>query len=79
MDMAMTIKEGEIKMLENINNKIYESKDKAEIAEVTLEEYIDDYCEDDEVKERLANALEKIQDAMELLLEATNIMEGEEE
>lgn len=66
-------------MLENINNKIYESRDKAEIAEVTLEEYIDDYCEDDEVKERLANALEKIQDAMELLLEATNIMKGEEE
>lgn len=65
-------------MLENINNKIYESRDKAEIAEVTLEEYIDDYCEDDEMKERLANALEKIQDAMELLLEATNIMEGEE-
>ena len=66
-------------MLENINNKIYESKDKAEIAEVTLEEYIDDYCEDDEVKERLANALEKIQDAMELLLEATNIIEEGEE
>lgn len=65
-------------MLENINNKIYESRDKAEIAEVTLEEYIDDYCEDDEMKERLADALEKIQDAMELLLEATNIMEGEE-
>lgn len=65
-------------MLENINNKIYESRDKAEIAEVTLEEYIDDYCEDDEMKERLANALEKIQDAMELLLEATNIIEGEE-
>lgn len=65
-------------MLENINKKIYESRDKAEIAEVTLEEYIDDYCEDDEMKERLANALEKIQDAMELLLEATNIMEGEE-
>ena len=66
-------------MLENINNKIYESKDKAEIAEVTLEEYIDDYCKDESAKEKLEAALELIRDAMELLLEATNIIEEVEE
>lgn len=38
-------------MLENIDNRIYDSRDKAEIAEVTLEEYIDDYCEDESTKE----------------------------
>lgn len=59
------------------NDYIYESINKAEIAEVTLEEKIDD-CEDYEERERLEEALEKVQDAMELLLEATNIMEGEE-
>ncbi len=59
------------------NDYIYEAINKAEIAEVTLEEKIDD-CEDYEERERLEEALEKVQDAMELLLEATNIMEGEE-
>lgn len=59
------------------NDYIYEAINKAEIAEVTLEEKIDD-CEDYEERERLEEALEKVHDAMELLLEATNIMEGEE-
>ena len=66
-------------MLENIDNRIYDSRDKAEIAEVTLEEYIDDYCEDESTKENLEAALELIRDAMELLLEATNIIEEVEE
>ena len=66
-------------LLRNIDNRLYDSKDKAETAEVILEEYIDDYCADESTKEKLEAALELIRDAMELLIEATNIIEEVEE
>ena len=64
--------------LQNINNKIYEALNQAEVAEVSLEEWIDD-CENETEKEKAEAALELIRDAMELLTEATNIIEEVEE
>lgn len=65
-------------MLQNIDNRIYEVLNQAEVAEVSLEEWIDD-CENETEKEKAEAALEIIQDAMELLTEATNIIEEVEE
>ena len=65
-------------MLQNIDNRIYEVLNQAEVAEVSLEEWIDD-CENETGKEKAEAALELIRDAMELLLEATNIIEEVEE
>ena len=64
--------------LQNINNKIYEALNQAEVAEVSLEEWIDG-CENETEKEKAEAALELIRDAMELLTEATNIIEEVEE
>lgn len=61
-------------MLQNIDNRIYEVLNQAEVAEVSLEEWIDD-CENETEKEKVEAALELIRDAMELLTEATNIIE----
>lgn len=66
-------------MLQNIDNKLYEALNQAEVAEVSLEEWIDDYCENETEKEKAEAALELIRDAMELLTEATNIIEEVEE
>lgn len=66
-------------MLQNIDNRIYEVLNQAEVAEVSLEEWIDDYCENETEKEKAEAALELIRDAMELLTEATNIIEEVEE
>lgn len=65
-------------LLQNIDNKLYEALNQAEVAEVSLEEWIDD-CENETEKEKIGAALEIIQDAMELLTEATNIIEEVEE
>lgn len=65
--------------LQNIDNKLYEALNQAEVAEVSLEEWIDDYCENETEKEKAEAALELIRDAMELLTEATNIIEEVEE
>ncbi len=65
-------------MLQNIDNRIYEVLNQAEVAEVSLEEWIDD-CENETEKEKAEAALELIRDAMELLTEATNIIEEVEE
>ena len=64
--------------LQNIDNRIYEVLNHAEVAEVSLEEWIDD-CENETEKEKAEAALELIRDAMELLTEATNIIEEVEE
>ena len=66
-------------MLQNIDNRIYEVLNRAEVAEVSLEEWIDDYCESETEREKAEAALELIRDAMELLTEATNIIEEVEE
>lgn len=66
-------------MLQNIDNRIYDVLNQAEVAEVSLEEWIDDYCENETEKEKVEAALELIRDAMELLTEATNIIEEVEE
>lgn len=66
-------------MLQNIDNKLYEALNQAEVAEVSLEEWIDDNCVDEAQKEKAEAALELIRDAMELLTEATNIIEEVEE
>ena len=58
--------------LMEINNKIYDARDEAEKAETALEQYIDDHA-DDKLMYRAENALEKV----ELLLDATNDIEGE--
>lgn len=64
--------------LMEINNKIYDARDEAEKAETALEQYIDDPDNaDDKLMYRVENALEKVREAMELLLEATNDIEGE--
>lgn len=65
--------------LQNIDNKLYEALNQAEVAEVSLEEWIDDYCKNETEKEKAEAALELIRDAMELLTEATNIIEEVEE
>lgn len=65
-------------MLQNIDNRIYEVLNQAEVAEVSLEEWIDN-CENETEKEKAEAALELIRDAMELLIEATNIIEEVEE
>lgn len=65
-------------LLQNIDSKLYEALNQAEVAEVSLEEWIDD-CENETEKEKIGAALEIIQDAMELLTEATNIIEEVEE
>ena len=65
-------------MLQNIDNRIYEVLNQAEVAEVSLEEWIDD-CENETEKEKAEAAIELIRDAMELLTEATNIIEEVEE
>ena len=62
--------------LMEINNKIYDARDEAEKAETALEQYIDDHA-DDKLMYRAENALEKVREAMELLLDATNDIEGE--
>lgn len=64
--------------LQNIDNRVYEVLNQAEVAEVSLEEWIDD-CENETEKEKAEAALELIRDAMELLTEATNIIEEVEE
>lgn len=66
-------------MLQNIDNKLYEALNQAEVAEVSLEEWIDDYCVNETEEEKAEAALELIRDAMELLTEATNIIEEVEE
>lgn len=66
-------------MLQNIDNKVYDAVINAESAIVSLEEWIDDYCENETEKEKAEAALELINNAMELLLEATNIIEEVEE
>ena len=66
------------KALAEINDKIYDARDEAEKAETALEQYIDDPDNaDDKLMYRVENALEKVREAMELLLEATNDIEGE--
>lgn len=65
--------------LQNIDSKLYEALNQAEIAEVSLEEWIDDYCVNETEKEKAEAALELIRDAMELLTEATNTIEEVEE
>lgn len=65
--------------LQNIDNKLYEALNQAEVAEVSLEEWIDDYCKNETEKEKAEAALELIRDAMELLTKATNIIEEVEE
>ena len=64
--------------LQNIDNRIYEVLNQVEVAEVSLEEWIDD-CENETEKEKAEAAIELIRDAMELLTEATNIIEEVEE
>ena len=67
-----------VKALAEINYKIYDARDEAEKAETALEQYIDDPDNsDDKLMYRVENALEKVREAMELLLEATNDIEGE--
>ena len=66
-------------MLQNIDNRIYEVLNQAEVAEVSMEEWLDDYCDNETEKEKAEAALELIRDAMELLTEATNIIEEVEE
>ena len=66
------------KALAEINDKIYDARDEAEKAETALEQYIDDPDNaDDKLMYRAENALEKVREAMELLLDATNDIEGE--
>ena len=66
------------KALAEINDKIYDARDEAENAETALEQYIDDPDNaDDKLMYRVENALEKVREAMELLLDATNDIEGE--
>lgn len=67
-----------VKALAEINDKIYDARDEAEKAETALEQYIDDPDNaDDKLMYRVENALEKVREAMELLLDATNDIEGE--
>ena len=62
-----------VKALAEINYKIYDARDEAEKAETALEQYIDDPDNaDDKLMYRAENALEKVREAMELLLDATN-------
>ena len=66
------------KALAEINDKIYDARDEAEKAETALEQYIDDPDNaDDKLMYRAENALEKVREAIELLLDATNDIEGE--
>lgn len=67
-----------VKALAEINYKIYDARDEAEKAETALEQYIDDPDNaDDKLMYRAENSLEKVREAMELLLDATNDIEGE--
>lgn len=67
-----------VKALAEINYKIYDARDEAEKAETALEQYIDDPDNaDDKLMYRAENALEKVCEAIELLLDATNDIEGE--
>lgn len=67
-----------VKALAEINDKIYDTRDEAEKVETALEQYIDDPDNaDDKLMYRAENALEKVGEAMELLLDATNDIEGE--
>ena len=65
------------KALAEINNRIYDTRDEAEKVETALEQYIDDPDNADDKMYRAENALEKVREAMELLLDATNDIEGE--
>lgn len=66
-----------VKALAEINYKIYDAREEAEKVETALEQYIDDPDNADDKMYRAENALEKVREAIELLLDATNDIEGE--